>query len=201
MPRSDLPILIIPGLDNSGPDHWQTHWERILPTAERVEQIDWALPTLGDWVAALVEAVRRRPGAVLVGHSLGCALIAHLAQLRGARGIAGALLVAPANVNREGPAGRLLSGFSPMPIETLPFPSLVVASRNDPYVEFDEAERFADGWGARLADVGYSGHINVASGHGPWPQGEHLLDELLADIEGERTPRRADGFYWLGPAP
>ena len=169
------PILIIPGLHNSGPDHWQSHWESALPNAERVEQADWERPTLAEWMESLVLAVRRRPGAILVGHSLGCALIAHLAHLRGGRGIGGALLVAPADVNREGPAGRLLQGFGPMPLGRLPFPALVAASRSDPYVTFDQATTYARGWDAELVDLGDAGHINVEAGYGPWPEGLDLL--------------------------
>jgi predicted alpha/beta hydrolase family esterase len=179
-PRRDPPILIVPGLFDSGPDHWQSHWQRALPTAERVEQSDWQRPALGDWTASLMEAVRRRPGAILVGHSLGCALIAHLTGIRGDRGIAGALLVAPADVNRQGPAGRLLESFSPLPRHRLPFPSLVVASRNDPYVEIDRARAFAQGWGSAFVDLGRAGHVNVESGYGPWKAGQGYLRQLIA---------------------
>ena len=173
------PILIVPGLYNSGPDHWQSHWERELPGAERVHQQDWERPLLGDWTISLAEAVRRRPGAILVAHSLGCALVAHFAQVTGGRGVAGAMLVAPADVNREGPAGRLLVGFSPIPRQRLPFPSLVVASRNDPYVEIDRAEAFARSWGSEFVDLGRAGHINVESGHGAWTKGRGLLRGLV----------------------
>lgn len=182
------PILIVPGLYNSGPDHWQTHWQRALG-AVRVEQTDWELPTLGDWTAGLAGAVRRNPGAVLVAHSLGCALVAHLAQISGGRGIGGALLVAPADVNREGPAGRLLTGFSPIPRQRLPFPSLVVASRDDPYVEIERAEAFARGWGSSFVDLGRAGHINVASGHGPWVKGRALLADLIRQVEITRPAK------------
>ncbi len=178
-PAADPPILIVPGLYNSGPDHWQSHWERALPNAERVDQVDWERPALGDWTISLAEAVRSRPGAILVAHSLGCALVCHLAQVTGGRGVRGALLVAPADVNREGPAGRLLIGFSPIPRPRLPFPSLVVASRDDPYVAIDRAEAFARGWGSRFVDLGRAGHINVDSGHGAWPRGRLLLNELI----------------------
>jgi predicted alpha/beta hydrolase family esterase len=116
---------------------------------------------------------------VLVGHSLGCALIAHVAHLRGRRGIAGALLVAPADVNREGPAGRQLQGFGPMPRERLPFPTTVVASRNDPYASFELAQTLARGWSANLIDLGAAGHINVEAGYGPWRDGWTLLDALI----------------------
>jgi hypothetical protein len=178
-PAGDPPILIVPGLYNSGPDHWQSHWERALPSAERVDQVDWERPTLGDWTISLAEAVRSRPGAILVAHSLGCALVCHLAQVTGGRGVRGALLVAPADVNREGPAGRLLIGFSPIPRPRLPFPTLVVASRDDPYVAIERAEAFARGWGSRFVDLGRAGHINVDSGHGAWPRGRVLLNELI----------------------
>lgn len=185
------PVLIIPGLHNSGPAHWQSHWQILLPNAERVEQTDWEKPTLGDWVASLVESIRRHPGAILVGHSLGCALIAHLARLRGARGIAGALLVAPADVNRDGPAGKLLLGFGPMPTLRLPFPSIVVGSRNDPYVGYDQSRMLAEAWGARFVDAGFAGHINIASGHGPWPEGLRLLEDL---IDGVDYPSMGEGL-------
>jgi predicted alpha/beta hydrolase family esterase len=175
----DPPILIVPGLYNSESDHWQSHWQRVLPGAQRVDQSDWERPTLGDWTASLAEAIRRRPGAILVAHSLGCALVAHLAQIGGGRGIGGAFLVAPADVNRDGPAGRLLTGFSPIPRQALAFPTMVVASRDDPYVEVGRAEAFARGWGSEFIDLGRAGHINVASGHGPWVSGRRLLKRLV----------------------
>ncbi len=150
-----------------------------------MDQEDWEVPTLGEWTASLAEAVRRRPGAVLVAHSLGCALVAHLARVSGGRGIGGALLVAPAEVNRKGPAGRLLTGFSPVPRQRLPFPSTVAASRNDPFVGLEQARAFAHGWGSRFVDLGEVGHINVESGHGPWPEGRALLEELIAGLAPE----------------
>jgi predicted alpha/beta hydrolase family esterase len=93
------------------------------------------------------------------------------------------MLVAPADVNREGPAGRLLVGFSPIPRQRLPFPSLVVASRDDPYVEIDRAQAFARGWGSEFVDLGRAGHINVESGHGPWMKGRALLRGLINRVE------------------
>lgn len=182
------PILIVPGLYNSEPDHWQSHWQRAILGAERVDQTDWERPALGDWTISLAEAVRQRPGAILVAHSLGCALVAHLTQVTGGRGIGGALMVAPADVNREGPAGRLLTGFSPIPRLRLPFPTLVVASRDDPYVEIERAEAFARGWGSKFVDLGRAGHINVASGHGQWVKGRALLADLIRDVEAARAP-------------
>lgn len=181
---ADRPILIVPGLFNSPDGHWQSLWQAALPNAVRVEQENWDQPTLAEWTVGLVEALREHPDAVLVGHSLGCALIAHVAKIRGARGIAAAMLVAPAEVNREGPVGRLLEPFGPMPMETLPFPSTVVASRTDPFVSFAEAARCAAAWGSRFVDLGDAGHINVEAGFGPWPEGRAVLAELIGRIEG-----------------
>ena len=182
IPDIARPVLIVPGLFNSPAGHWQSHLQILLPTAGRVEQLDWDQPRLGDWTAALAEAVRASPGALLVAHSLGCGLVAHLSAVSGGRGIGGALLVAPADPNPVGPAGRLLQGFAPMPRQRLPFPATVIASRTDPFVGFERAEAFAAGWGARLVDLGDSGHINVASGHGPWVEGLDHLAELDARV-------------------
>jgi hypothetical protein len=177
------PLLIVPGLRNSGPGHWQRHWLRALRNAKLVDQTDWNTPTLGDWVGSLVQSIRDNPGAILIGHSLGCALVAHVARLRGNKGIAGALLVAPADVNRQGPAGALLEGFSPIPLLPLPFPSTVIASQTDPYVTLDRAEQFARSWGASFVNLGDAGHINVDAGYGDWPDGLAHLAALAARIE------------------
>lgn len=172
-------ILIVPGLNNSGPDHWQSHWEQTLPNTHRVEQAEWDRPRLGDWVASLLESVRAYPGSLLVAHSLGCALVAHLAAINRGKGIAGALLVAPADVDRDGPHHDLLDGFSPLPLNPLPFPSIVVASRTDPYVTLERSAHFARAWGARFVDLGAAGHINVASGHRRWVKGRAMLADLV----------------------
>jgi predicted alpha/beta hydrolase family esterase len=137
-------ILIVPGINGSGPGHWQSHWERTLPGAERVEQFEWARPRLADWVAGLAEAVRRRPGALIVAHSLGCALVAHWARITGGR--------------------------------------VVAASHNDPYVTIERAEGFARAWGSAFVNLGAQGHINVASGHGPWPEGAALLEPFTVTL-------------------
>ena len=52
------PILIVPGLGGSGPEHWQTHWQRSYPRAHRVEQADWNRPVRADWLSRLAQALR-----------------------------------------------------------------------------------------------------------------------------------------------
>lgn len=187
-PSFPVPTLIVPGLLNSGPGHWQSLWQAELPNAWRVEQSDWERPTLGEWTAGLAEAVRRRPGSLLIAHSLGCAAVAHLSHISAGRGILAAFLVAPADVNRDGPVGRLLEGFAPIPQTPLPFPSLVVASVNDPFVHIDRARAFARAWRSRFVDIGAAGHINVESGHGPWASGRLLLDDFVQGLKLESVP-------------
>jgi len=184
------PVLIVPGIRGSGPAHWQSHWQRAVAGAERLEQSDWDRPRLSDWTAALAEALRRRPGAVVVAHSLGCALVAHYARISGGRNIGAALLVAPADVDRAAPWLGRQHTFGPMPDERLGFPTLVVASRDDPYVSLGRARGFADRWDADFHDLGHAGHINVDSGHGPWPEGLPLLDGLVERLAARSAPTK-----------
>ena len=171
------PVLILPGLYNSGPDHWQSRWESAHPEFGRVMQDDWERPRCVDWIARLEAAILATPDAVLVAHSSSCALVAHWAGTGGAGRVRGALLVAPSDTEAASyPAGP--TGFAPMPLGRLPFPSVVVASTDDPYVTFERARTFAEGWGSRLVTVGDAGHINGQSGLGDWPAGFALLQEL-----------------------
>ena len=174
-----IPILIVPGLGGSGPHHWQTYLERSFPGASRVDQDDWERPDRGAWTERLIAAVEASPGAVLVAHSLGCAAVAHVAAARPDLPVAAALLVAPADVDREHDGPDCLRSFAPMPCAPLPFRSMVVASTDDPYMALARAHAVADDWGAEFVDAGALGHINVDSGFGPWPDGERLLRTLL----------------------
>ena len=177
-------VLTVPGLWNSGPQHWQTHWEAKHPDWTRVQQRDFDRPDRDEWVATLDAAVRAsHEPVILAAHSLGCSLVAQWSKDRGGDGVTAAFLVAPSDV--EAPdypeEGR---SFSAMPLARLPFPSVVVASSDDPYVSVDRARQFASAWGSRLEIIGPAGHINGASGHGPWPEGEAMLLALIADVTG-----------------
>ena len=176
------PIFTIPGLWNSGPLHWQTHWEAKHPHVRRVQQRDWDHPDRDEWVGTLDDAVRAASAPpVLAAHSLGCSLVGQWVKDRGGAGVGGAFLVAPSDV--EAPnypdEGR---SFASMPLVHLPFPSIVVASANDEYVSLDRARAFAEAWGSRLAVIGDAGHINGASGYGPWPEGEAMLLEFCETV-------------------
>lgn len=172
-------ILILPGLYSSGPGHWQSLWELMLPNARRVMQRDWDTPKREDWVATLDQAIRgAEGGVVLAAHSLGCATAAWWASLHGsepyASKVKGALLVAPPDVEREDfPA--FVTGFAPMPRKALRFRARVVASTDDPWCAFERAEKWATAWGAEFHGLGANGHINSESGLGDWPQGRAWL--------------------------
>jgi uncharacterized protein len=171
-------FLNVPGVNNSGPDHWQTLWEKSYPNFRRVAQDNWDLPYCEDWVAGLNQAIEEIEGEIiLVAHSLGCLTVVHWAK-EYKRSIKGALLVAPADLETpDYPPG--VGGFTPIPVDKLSFPSTLVASTNDSFVTIERAEYFANCWGSRFINVGQCGHINVDAGFGPWTQGEELLKELL----------------------
>ena len=114
--------------------------------------------------------------------TVACALVAHCASDAITRRIAGALLVAPPDVDEMRHLLPEIESFAPMPLRPLPFPAVVVSSTNDPYADPTRAKRFAEAWGARLVELDGVGHLNVDSGHGEWPEGERLLGELLVAI-------------------
>jgi predicted alpha/beta hydrolase family esterase len=177
-------VLILPGWQNSGPAHWQSRWE-VLHGYQRVDQHDWMRPLRGDWMAQLEEAVLAAPGpVVLAAHSLGCVLTAAwAAHSRNAYRVQAAMLVAPGDPEREELRAALKS-WSPVVLQTLPFPSILLGSHNDPYCSFARAQAFAQAWGSDWVDYGHAGHINADSGLGDWPQGHALLVKLM-DLKKE----------------
>lgn len=172
-------VLLLPGWQNSGPDHWQSHWERQHGFV-RVQQSDWMKPLRGDWMVQLEEGVLAASGPlVLVAHSLGCVLIAAwAAHSRNTQCVQGALLVAPADPERE-ELRAVLKSWSPVVLQALPFKSTLVGSQNDPYCSSTRARQFAQAWGADYVDYGPAGHINADSGVGDWPEGLALLEPLM----------------------
>jgi len=172
-------ILLIPGIGNSGPEHWQSRWQAAHANYRRVEQRDWDHPACSEWSAEMERVVADSgPGSILVAHSLGCLLVAHWLQATRLR-VAGALLVAvPDPAGSQFPADA--TGFAPVPDGAMPCPTIVVASRDDPYASIDYARQCAASWGSRLVDIGKAGHINAASGLGDWSAGHELLSRLTS---------------------
>lgn len=189
MTDSALHYLIVPGWQGSPDAHWQSHWQRVLPSASRVEQENWLLPQKADWIAAVQRAIEAAPAPViLIGHSLGCVTIAHWAaqaDVRSLGKVRGALLVAPADVERAD-CPQALQNFAPINVQGLPFPSLLVGSSNDPAATPLRAQWLANCWGSELVILPGAGHVNVKSGHRLWEQGFAWLYRLQGRSERQR---------------
>lgn len=159
-------------------------------SCRRVLQDEWDSPACASWVARLRGALDSvESPVVLAAHSAACALIAHWAAGDGAgtAKVRGALLVAPSDPGGPNyPNGP--SGFEPVPLARLPFRSIMVASDVDPYVSLARAREYAAAWGSDLVVLPAAGHINVASGHGRWPEGFELLTRLRTEAIPARTP-------------
>lgn len=175
-------VLMLPGWQNSEAEHWQSRWEQRYGY-ERVQQHDWQRPLRGDWSIQLQEAVLASDrDVVLVAHSLGCILTAWwaahspLAHTK----VRAALLVAPGDVEQED-LRQVLPGWSPIMLERLPFPSVLVGSQSDPYCTLARAQQMAQAWGAEFVDAGLAGHINASSGLDDWAAGHAMLERLLKD--------------------
>ena len=170
--------FIVPGLGNSGADHWQTHFENSAEHFVRINQKDWDAPASADWVENINEALTHYDlsTVVLIGHSLGCTAIGNWAKAS-KKIIKGALLVAPSDL--EAPRYTFPTvGFDHVPLEKLNFKTIVVASTNDEWVSIERATLFAEHWGSELINIGDAGHINAASGYGKWDEGLEILKRL-----------------------
>ncbi|HSW04047.1 RBBP9/YdeN family alpha/beta hydrolase [Aquabacterium sp.] len=192
MDEDDAPtVLIVPGLRDHVAEHWQTLLAARLPRVCSVAPIGRAALDCAQHVARIEEAAQAvgRP-LVVVAHSGGAIMVAHWA-LRTRSAVRGALLATPPDFESPLPSGYptltalRAGGWLPVPRARLPFPSIVAASRNDPLGNFDRVRELAKTWGSALLDLGEAGHLNPASGYGPWPLAEQLIDTLCM------TPLRA----------
>jgi predicted alpha/beta hydrolase family esterase len=173
-----LTYFIIPGLGNSGPEHWQTFFEQSGDNFKRIQQKDWDSPKCEDWIETIEKELNGYDlsEVVLIGHSLGCSTIAHWAAKHGKQ-IKGALLVAPSDL--EAPQYTFpAKGFAPIPLKKLNFKTIVVASADDIWLSLERAEFFAESWGSEFINIGNAGHKNAASGHTNWTEGLELLKKL-----------------------
>lgn len=170
--------LIVPGLGNSGEEHWQTYFEKSGDHFRRIVQQEWDAPDCNDWISTIEEQLKSfdLSTVVLIGHSLGCVTIAHWAEKYNGK-IKGALLVAPSDL--EAPVYDFpATGFAPIPVSKIGFKTIVVASADDPWVSLERAKYFANNWGSDFINIGNAGHINAAAGYGPWQQGLDLLKQF-----------------------
>jgi len=192
--------VIIPGINGSGPGHWQSLWQDDWgQAATRIAPASWDEPDLDDWCAALDRATSRHPttGVVLVAHSLGCLAAAY--WLRQDRpGVRGAFLVAPPDVTGDGfpPEASSFAGPDAAAIQA---PGLLVTSDDDPYCTPNASHLLGAGWNVHHVRISSAGHVNTASGHGAWPAGRTLLDTFAAELG--LGPEHRAGSRRQGDAP
>lgn len=167
--------LIVPGLDGSPAPHWQHWWAATDPKSLMIDLSDLSRPVPMVWEIELASMILQHPDSILVGHSLGAVLIARLLANWPHLRVRGALLVAPAETKGNDRIGQ----FGTIPELRMDIPTTVVASRNDPWMSFARSAHLAKTWGSELVDLGEAGHINVASGFGPWAGGKALRDDLM----------------------
>lgn len=174
-------VLTLSGLWDSGPHHWQTLWEARRNWV-RVPHRDFNNPARDEWVAELDAAIAQCEGPpLLVAHSLGCVTVAHWARSESVLQVAGAFLVAPADVDADSyPVEK--NGFAPVPLEKLPFPTMVVASTDDPFVSPARARQFAQAWGSSYHEIGNKGHVNGDSQLEAWEEGFQLLEGFCGSL-------------------
>ena len=178
-------VLLLPGWQNSGPLHWQSRWEA-AHGYQRVEQHDWLRPLRGDWISRLEDVLltgAQDEPVVLVAHILGCQLVAAWAShSKNTHRVKAALLVAPGDPEREA-LRPVLSSWSPVAMQRLPFVSVLIASENDPYCSAERARQFADAWSADWVNAGSQGHLNADSQLGDWAKGHAQLQKLRAQVQ------------------
>ncbi|MFF4762245.1 RBBP9/YdeN family alpha/beta hydrolase [Streptomyces sp. NPDC001292] len=186
-------VVIVPGLRDHVPDHWQTILGNKIENSRTVPPLETDRLSCDAQVAALDEVLSDISGpVVLVAHSAGVMTTVHWAQ-RHHRSVKGALLAAPPDFDTQLPEGYptpealRTNGWTPTPRTLLPFPSIVAAGTNDPLAEADRVADLARAWGSRLVVLGPVGHLNPASGYGEWPRAEELIRELVRASSGLPT--------------
>lgn len=180
----EITLLIIPGLGDSGQEHWQTYWLRKFNNSVKVLQNNWDAPLLEDWITTLDKAIQNIDGnIVLVAHSLAVSLVLHWTKRYNNPKVIAALLVAPADVDSPDHTPEEVRNFAPMPLHKLPFPATVIGSTNDPFASLQRVEYFAKNWGSNFLSIGAKGHINTASKLEYWEEGQEILEQLLVAVK------------------
>nr|WP_321463228.1 alpha/beta hydrolase [uncultured Cohaesibacter sp.] len=175
----EIDFILVPGFKNSGPEHWQSFWEREVEIFHRIEQRRWDQRDIVLWIDAIGRMLtnRKRP-AILIGHSLG-ALASACVIAKGELNVVGGMFVAPAEPMRFAVEERV-------PRDPLDIPTVVVASHNDKLISFPRAKGLADDWASDFIDVGEAGHINSEAGFGRWPYGLTILKDLADRIVAQK---------------
>ncbi len=180
-PFKHFPTLIVPGWQDSNEAHWQSLWQKEFGWG-RVVQDDWLIPVVADWSNRLSETVTQlaKP-VVLVTHSLGGIALAHAFAQNHKLPVKAAFIVAPPDLDQDDTPNELRD-FLPVPMKRFSFPSLLVASSNDPYCALNRAEGMAQAWGSSFVCVGKRHHIGDVANLGEWAEGKDLLSTFLRKV-------------------
>lgn len=176
-------LLIIPGLGDSGENHWQSFWLKKFINSSKVIQDNWDEPELEQWLHNLDKAIQKlEEPTILVAHSLAVSLVMHWLSQNNNPNIIGAMLVAPADVDSPEHTPDFLRNFAPIPTSKLPFPSIVIGSEDDTYMSIERGKELAQKWGSDFVNIGKKGHINSASNLQYWEEGQVFLEQLIVTI-------------------
>ncbi|WP_374663688.1 RBBP9/YdeN family alpha/beta hydrolase [Acinetobacter sp.] len=191
--------VIVPGVGGSEYHHWQSWLQRQLMSCSRVQQQNWHQPVLKEWIAQFVKTVAPIQDDIqIVAHSFGClttvAALAQHPELN--QKVKNLILAAPANPARFGDAGFSRDSqndyadyFHQLKISV---PATMLISENDPWLAFEDAKQLADAWKLYPVNLGSVGHINVASGFGPFPE---IFDYLISENPMHHISIADDGKY------
>lgn len=191
----DLKIVFIPGLGGSGENHWQSIWVKKMSNTLMVDFENMDAPVLEEWLKTFNEVMSKvSEPTVLVAHSLGCSLVAHWIKrnrdenvVEWVQGnekenevkIAAVMMVACADVDSEEHTPDIVRSFAPLPLNKMPYPSVLVISENDPYVEKERASYFAAKWSSKPIFIGNKDHISSGPLVGEWEEGQEILSDLI----------------------
>ncbi len=193
--------LIIPGYRGSEDAHWQTWMESQILGSKRIHQ-NWEQPVLANWSTNIARALTDLSSpAWLIAHSFGC-LAAIIATVENPEKVAGLMLVAPADperfdqsgVKRWHGIGASESVRAQIPIHALPVQSLLIASDNDPWMQASKSQLWGECWGSHTFTMKDAGHINTASGFGPWPDGLKLFNYFKSQAHTYQKATNAPVF-------
>lgn len=174
-----MKFINLPGIGGSGERHWQSFWESEERVFERIEVQNWQQPNLNEWLQAVDAKVTQAKGkAVLVAHSLSCLLAAEYVS-RNPGAVCGTFLVAPPDPASKPFPREEAFEFIGIARSKLDCPSLVIASKDDPYGTVSYAKSRAELWGAKFVRLGSCGHINDL---GSWSEGRKLLAEFGSEV-------------------
>ncbi len=184
-------LLIVPGLHDSGPAHWQTWLEQQYRDAHRVRQRDFSQPDLDRWADRIQSRLSHAGDGewIAVAHSFGCLALAHYLRQHPDSPVREVLFVAPAEPDKFGLSERL-------PHQRLGRPSSLIASQNDPWMSAASALRWATRWGSSYSNLGLVGHINAESGFGPFPLAKRWVEAARARAARAHRADRASILEW-----